>query len=178
MLGGRAFGWDRTVAALERSRDVWRGRGRITRVRALTLIAPLALVTALAAAAPAQSPTLPDKGLAWTLPSGWHDVAAQLTGVVEPAQQLAAATFPLRQTRPDKDCALLTARRQLPADGVLVALLESRAAPGVPSRLRQFPARPVHSRLRRGAIRSYECLGRGINLPFRTQDRAFYAMAM
>jgi hypothetical protein len=147
-------------------------------VRALILVAPLALVTALAAAAPAQSPTLPDKGLAWTLPSGWHDVAPELTGVVEPAQQLAAATFRLRQTHPDKGCALLTARRRLPPDGVLVTLLESRDAAGVPSRLRKFPPRPRHLRLRSGDVRPYECLGEGINLPFRTQDRAFYAMAM
>jgi hypothetical protein len=147
-------------------------------VRALTLVAPLALMTALAAAAPAQSPTLPDKGLAWTLPPGWHDVAQQLTGLADPAQQLAAATFELRQTRPDEGCSLETARRQLPPDGVLVTLLESRDAAGVPSRLRKFPPRPSHFRLRKRDVRPYECLGRGINVPFHTQERAFYAMAL
>ena len=147
-------------------------------MRVLTVVAPLALVTALAAAAPAQSPTLPDKGLAWTLPPGWHDVAQQLTGLADPAQQLAAATFELRQTHPDKGCALLTARRQLPSDGVLVTPLESRDAAGVPPRLRKFPPRPSHFRLRKRDIQPYECLGRGINLPFHAQERAFYAMAM
>jgi hypothetical protein len=147
-------------------------------VRALSLSAPIALAAALAAAAPAQGPTVPDKGLAWTLPPGWHDVAQQLTGLADPAQQLAAATFELRQSRPDPGCSLATARRRLPPDGVLVTLLESRDSAGVPSRLRKFPPRPRHFRLRRADIKPYECLGSGINLPFRAQERAFYAMAM
>jgi hypothetical protein len=153
-------------------------------MRAAAAIAPLAATLTLATAPPAAGPpapptvTLPDKGLAWTLPPGWRDVAQQLTGVSEPPQQLAAATFALRQTKPDKDCSPSTARRQLPPDGVLVMLLESRDAAGVRARLRNFPPRPRHFRLRHRDIRPYECLGPGINLLFRAHDRAFYAMAM
>jgi hypothetical protein len=120
-------------------------------MRAAPTIAPLAAALALATATPAAGPpaptpvSLPDKGLAWTLPPGWRDVAPQLTGLSEPSQQLAAATFPLHQTTPDSDCAPTTARRQIPPDGVLVMLLEHRDAAGVRSRLRDYPPRPTTS---------------------------------
>jgi hypothetical protein len=136
-------------------------------VRVLTAVAPLALVTALAAAAPAQAPA--PNGVTWTLPPGWVAIDQQLTSVVEPRQQLAAASFPVRQTKRDPDCSPATARRQLPRDGVLVQLLESEGSAG---------PRPVHFRLRRSAIRPYECFGPGIIVNFRDHGRTFQAMVM
>ena len=57
--------------------------------------------------------------LAWTPPAGWRDVGPELTQLSEPRQRLAAATFDVRQTKPDHNCSPATARRQMPAGGAL-----------------------------------------------------------
>jgi hypothetical protein len=151
-------------------------------VRAI-LAVPLAATLALAAAPPAGPPKtttaqVPANGLAWTLPPGWFDVSQPLTGVVEPPQQLAAATFALHQSKPDRGCSPDMARRQLPPDGVLVQLVEHRDSAGVRARLRKLPPRPRHFRLHRRAIRPLECFGPALNVPFRTRERAFQAFVM
>jgi hypothetical protein len=151
-------------------------------VRAI-LAAPLAATLALTAAPSAGPPKtttaqVPANGLAWTLPPGWFDVTQPLTGVVEPPQQLAAATFALHQSKPDRGCSPDMARRQLPPDGVLVQLVEHRDSAGVRARLRKLPPRPRHFRLHRRAIRPLECFGPALNVPFRTRERAFQAFVM
>jgi hypothetical protein len=131
----------------------------------------LALIAALAAAilaAPAGSGAA-DPNLAWTLPAGWHDVSPRLTAVGNPAHRLAAATFPLQQTTPDRTCAPETARRQLPADGALVLLLESLEPATLPSRPARFRlGRPVN----------LECFGRGWTAVWTEHGRALQAVVM
>ena len=75
---------------------------------------PAAKPTPTAAATDAEAP---ETGLAWSPPAGWHPVGPRLTALASPVQQLAAATFDLRQSRPDRDCGPQTARAQLPAHG-------------------------------------------------------------
>ncbi|HEY6889656.1 MAG TPA: hypothetical protein VI300_17795 [Solirubrobacter sp.] len=115
----------------------------------------------------------PAAGLSWTLPRGWRPVRSQLTALVQPVHRLAAATFSLRQDKPDRDCGPDTARAQLPAGGALVYLLEDREAEARPRGLAHYPARPKHFRVARA--RTYECLGLGAIVSWTEQGRALEA---
>ena len=114
--------------------------------------------------------------LAWTPPAGWRAVGPQLTQVGEPAHRLAAATFDVRQTKPDHNCSPATARRQMPPDGALVLLLESRETSARPRALARLPRRPEHFRLGRPV--NLECFGHGWTVVWREQGRALQAVAM
>jgi hypothetical protein len=108
--------------------------------------------------------------LAWTLPPGWHAVDTRPTAVVEPRHALTAASFPLRQTRPDRSCAPETARRQLPRDGAVVVLVEYRdARPKLPPRPKPF---------RLGRPSNLECFGHGTTVAWTEQGRALQAIVM
>jgi hypothetical protein len=123
-------------------------------------------------------------GLGWSLPAGWQAVGPRLNALSSPVQQLAAATFDLRQTRPDRDCRLDTARSQLPAHGALVLLLEDResaAERGVsgdggppvtlPRALANLPPRPARFRLPPAV--NAECFGRSRVVWWTEQGRSF-----
>lgn len=101
------------------------------------------------------------------IPDGWHAASRPLTGVVEPAQRLALATFPLTQRRPDPGCAPVTAHRRLRQDEAFIFLFEYRG-PGSPD---AFGPRPRHFRLA-GQSR-YECLGRSFMIRFAERGRRF-----
>jgi len=107
--------------------------------------------------------------LAWTLPAGWSAVGPRLTAVGDPAHRLAAATFALRQTTPDRTCAPETARRQMPPDGALVLLLENRE-------FIKAPQRPPRFRL--GPRVNLECFGLGRTVVWAEQGRAVQAVVM
>jgi hypothetical protein len=115
----------------------------------------------------------PAAGLAWSLPAGWRAVGPRLTALASPVQRLAAATFDLRQSRPDRDCRPDTARAQLPAHGALVLLLENRESAGSPRTLAKLPPRPARFRL--PAAMNAECFGRGRMVWWTEQGRAFQA---
>ena len=110
-------------------------------------------------------------GLSWTLPVGWQAVEPRSTAVIEPVPQLAAATFPLRQDRPDRSCAPETAARRLPRDGAVVWVVETRDIS--PRALARLPARPP--RFVVGRPRSVECLGHGTVVFWQEQGRALSA---
>jgi hypothetical protein len=118
----------------------------------------------------------PAAGLAWSLPAGWRTVGPRLTALASPVQQLAAATFDLRQTRPDRDCRLDTARAQLPAHGALVLLLENRESAVSPPALAKLPPRPARFRLPPAV--DAECFGRGRVVSWTEQGRSFQAQVV
>jgi hypothetical protein len=126
--------------------------------------------------APAPLAGDPVAGLAWSLPAGWRAVGPRLTGLGEPVQQLAAATFDVRQLHPDRDCRPETARAQLPAHGALVLLLENRESAASPSALAKLPPRPARFSLPPAV--DYECLGRGRQVWWSEQGRAFQAWVL
>jgi hypothetical protein len=128
-----------------------------------------------AAATPTTTP-VPAAGLAWSLPAGWRAVGPRLTALASPVQQLAAATFDLRQSRADRDCRPDTARAQLPAHGALVLLLEDREAAASPRALAKLPPRPGRFRLPPAV--NAECLGRGRTVSWTEQGRAFQAWVL
>jgi hypothetical protein len=115
-------------------------------------------------------------GLAWSLPVGWRTVGPRLTALASPVQQLAAATFDLRQDRPDRDCRPDTARAQLPAHGALVLLLENREAAVSPRTLAKLSPRP--SRFRLPPAVNAECFGRGRMVSWTERGRAFQAQVL
>jgi hypothetical protein len=151
--------------------------------RALLLVALLALTACSSEraatgwhrvpvpAAPSATPTA--DAMTWTLPAGWQAVRERLTSLSEPVHRLAAATFALRQDKPDRDCRPDTASRQLPADGALVYILESLETAAHPRGLAKLPSRPRHFRIPRA--RSYECLGMGAVIHWTEQGRALEA---
>ncbi len=103
------------------------------------------------------------------VPSGWHAASRPLTRVVEPAQRLALATFPLTQRRPDPGCAPVTAHRRLRQDEAFIFLFEYRAS-GSPD---AFPPRPRRFELgRRGRSK---CFGDSYVVRFRERGRHFQA---
>lgn len=113
-------------------------------------------------------------GLSWTLPAGWQPAPPAPTAVIEPAPLLAAATFPLRQTRRDPGCAPETAARLLPRDGAIVWISESRDIS--PRDAARVPARPA--RFVVGRPRSIECLGNGVSVHWREQGRVLSAWVL
>jgi len=123
------------------------------------------------AASPAHASATDPAGLAWTLPAGWQPTTWQLTSLGEPVHRFAAATFALRQSRPDPGCSPATARRQLPPDGAIVFMIESRDI--APRDLARMPPRPARFDLPRP--RAYACLGEGSIVSWSEQGRALSA---
>jgi hypothetical protein len=111
-------------------------------------------------------------GLSDRLPGGWRIVEARPTSVVDPRQLLTVATFPLRQSRPDPNCAPRTARAQMPADGALVQIVEYTRR--LPARL---PRRPPRLELPRRPV-ELECTGLGYTVEFAEHGRRLQAVAL
>jgi hypothetical protein len=112
---------------------------------------------------------LTPSGLAWTTPPGWSAVEPGLTALGEPTHRLAAATFPIRQSKPDRTCVPETARRQMPPDGALVILLENEGTASVPPRPAPFRLRPRVT---------LECFGLGTTVVWAEQGRALQAVVL
>ena len=130
----------------------------------------------LRGAKPMPTASAPATGLAWSPPAGWHAVSPRLTALASPVQQLAAATFDLRQARPDRGCRPETARAQLPAHGALVLLLEDRELAAYARTLAKLPPRPARFRLPPAV--NAECFGRGRMVSWTEQGRAFQARVL
>ena len=90
--------------------------------------------------------------LAWTPPAGWRDVGPRLTAVGEPGAPARGRDVRAPPDAPDRTCSPETARRQMPPDGALVLLLESRES----HREGSAAARP---RFRLGPQVNLECFG-------------------
>ena len=116
---------------------------------------------------PPPKPALPPDAMQWTLPRGWQKAPEHLTALAEPVHRLAAATFALKQTHPDRDCSPTSAREQMPADGALVYILESLEASA------KLPQRPAHFIV--GRALNYECLGPGVVFHWTEHGRALQA---
>jgi hypothetical protein len=150
---------------------------------AISVLCSLAVVTACGGSA--DRPVAPEPaGTATTwsdraarvsvdVPPGWHVTARPLTGVAMPVQRLVATSFPVRQRRRDRGCGPLSARRQMPADGAMVYVMEYRG----PTRglLARFPPRSRHFRLDPASLGDYKCLGRSYRITFRDHRRALQA---
>jgi hypothetical protein len=115
-----------------------------------------------------------DAGVAVTRPKGWHVVEPPISSLGEPAERLLLTSYPAER---GGNCGPDRALRALPSGGALVYLFEYRPSVGDPwrgLRRRDFPLRPAHFALRRGALASYECWRAPTYLiRFRDADRPF-----
>ena len=112
------------------------------------------------------------------LPDGWQWIQRPVNGVTEPAQALAASSFPVADdVPPSRGCSPNSILDQMPADGAFVQVVESTQGPGDADhpQLRKYPRRPASFRLDDRYFATYECSGRSYNISFRDHHRAFQA---
>jgi hypothetical protein len=121
----------------------------------------------------------PELGVHATVPGGWHLADEPLTGIVDPREVLALATYPLAGggERGDPCVAVEPALETMPADGALIWLVEHRPArgevwAGLPRS--RFPPRPTTHELTRTDLRPGVCgAALGLSTTFRDADRPF-----
>jgi hypothetical protein len=110
----------------------------------------------------------PEVGLHATLPAGWHLADEPLTGIEEPREVLALATYPLAGSDRASPCPFEP--MPAPADGALIWLVEYRSDP-LPSR---FPRRTTTHELTRDDLRPGFCgAPLGHHATFRDAGRLF-----
>jgi hypothetical protein len=111
------------------------------------------------------------------LPAGWHEVNRPITAVLYPVQVLAAATYPITIRRRPRSCWPTAALRQMPADGVLLQLLEyaPRDSVGRPVRVPRLPHRPRRFSYAGADHEPFECAGLSYKFAFEQGGRAFQA---
>ena len=151
------------------------------RAEANTVLATLTVSAEPPAPAPAgwRQHRAPELGLAATIPDGWHVGEEPLTESVDPREVLALATYPLGAGGSgDGPCvAAQRAVAAMPADGVLIWLLEYRPPRGdvwgdLPRS--RFPPRPDSFVLTRADLQPGLCgAGFGVSTTFRDADRPF-----
>lgn len=83
----------------------------------------------------------------------WHLGDEALTGIVEPREVLALATYPLTRGDGDSPCAGVKSVETMPADGALIWVLEHRSE--LPRN--RFPPRPTTYELTRADLRPGVC---------------------
>jgi hypothetical protein len=143
-------------------------------VRGIVLVLGVLVLTA---ASPPKQVIFRAAGISVAYPHGWYATARPLTAVDYPPQRLAIASYPLRQNRPDNDCAPATALAEMPASGALIFVIEyAQPSPFGPVRMRDFPSRPKRFRL--GGFARYECFGPSYMLLFREAGRFFQLHAV
>ena len=134
--------------------------------------------TEAATPTPASAPqTLehPTAGVSISYPSGWDATTRPLTEVVWPPERLAAATYPLDDIEPGRDCNPGPALAALPRDGALLHLFEytKRASGDGDGDARDFPDRPPRFSLEPESLLNYECAGLSYAIVFTDGGRRF-----
>jgi hypothetical protein len=113
------------------------------------------------------------RGLHLVRPSAWRVYKQTLTQAISARDQLALGTFPLHQTKPDRNCTPATALRSRPPAGGFIFLYEQEGLNR--TQLGRVPPRPERLRLPRSSYGAYECLGPSWRVDFRDGGRAFTA---
>lgn len=118
----------------------------------------------------------PARGVTAVHPDGWHATVG-LTRLSYPREVVTLASF---RPRRGEGCGPDRARRDMPADGALVFVIEYRPASGAVwsggVRRAHFPARSRRIALPRGPQHALECFGLGHVLRFRDADRPLQVM--
>jgi hypothetical protein len=116
-------------------------------------------------------------GLAVRTPAGWQVDQRPLTSLISPRQLLVISSFPMRERRPDPNCASRTAISELPPTGALLLLLEQPSAANESGAHALFGKRPNHFHLERLRARPHECFGIARGVDFQTTGREIYLLA-
>jgi len=140
------------------------------------VLAALATVVTIAACGEGNAPSQVGRG-SIPLPVGWREIGRPITGVLYPKQVFAAATYPIVFHHKPRSCFPKAALRQMPADGVLLQLIEySPADPtGKPVRVPDLPPRPHRLSYADATYAMFECAGPSYKFDFEQRSRAFQA---
>lgn len=135
-------------------------------VRALRRLAPalVALACLAVAGASAAGPGLPP---------GWHRIQRPITSVISPRQLLAAATYPIVFAHRPESCQPRAAVNQMPADGVLLQIIEY--VPPRSGRPLRLPRRPRRFSYEDAVYAPFECAGRSFQFAYEQGGHALQA---
>lgn len=117
------------------------------------------------------------RGVSAELPAGWQLLRKPITGVIQPVQALAAASYPVDLGKPPPGCHPGRLLDQKPPGGALVQVVEWSGRDGQPN-FDEFPHRQSPFPLRDDAYASYECAGPSYNVTFRDHGRRFQVFVM
>lgn len=111
------------------------------------------------------------------LPGGWHEVPRPITGVLYPRQVFAAATYPLVLHRRPRSCVPAAALHQMPADGVLLQVIEYSPtdSAGNPVRVPALPPRPRRFSYADASYEPFECAGPSYKFVYSQEGHALQA---
>jgi hypothetical protein len=150
-------------------------RGKLVAM-ALAALA-IALTVSAGAGGSGDSASRPEAAGNLRLPTGWHAVRRPITAVLYPVQVLAAATYPISLRHRPRSCWPNAALRQMPADGVLLQVIEytPRDSVGKPVRVPHLPHRPNRFSYSDADYEPFECAGLSYKFDFEQGGRAFQA---
>lgn len=111
------------------------------------------------------------------LPPGWTEIARPISDVLYPVQALAASTYPIAFRHRPESCWPDAALDQMPADGVLLQIIEY--APSGPNgrslRVPRLPPRPRRFSYADATYAPFECEGPSYQFAYEQQGRALQA---
>ena len=107
------------------------------------------------------------------LPPGWHAIERPITSVVNPRQLLAAATYPIVFAHPPESCQPRAAVNQMPADGILLQIIEY--VPPRSGRSLRLPRRPHRFSYEDATYAPFECAGRSFQFAYEQDGHALQA---
>jgi hypothetical protein len=144
----------------------------------MLVLAALAAAVTIAACGEGNVPSQPrSSGGSVVLPAGWREIGRPITGVIYPRQVFAAATYPIVFHRRPRSCFPKAALRQMPADGVLLQLIEYSPTDSTRKSVRvpDLPPRPHHFSYADATYAMLECAGPSYKFDFEQRSRAFQA---
>jgi hypothetical protein len=140
------------------------------------VLAALAAVVTIAACGEGNAPSQSSGGSV-ALPAGWREIGRPITGVIYPKQVFAAATYPIAFHHKPRSCFPKAALRQMPADGVLLQIIEysPTGSTGKPVRVPGLPPRQHRFSYADATYAMFECTGLSYKFDFEQGSRAFQA---
>jgi hypothetical protein len=111
------------------------------------------------------------------LPAGWREIHRPISGVIYPKQVFAAATYPIVFHHKPRSCFPKAALRQMPADGILLQIIEyaHTGSIGRPVRVPDSPPRPHRFTYADATYAMFECAGPSYKFDFEQGYRVFQA---
>jgi hypothetical protein len=111
------------------------------------------------------------------LPPGWRQIKRPISGVIYPRQVLAAATYPVTFSRRPQGYLPGAALSQMPADGVLLQIIEyaPTGPSGKPLRVPRLPRRPDRFSYDDATYARFECAGPSYKFDYRQAGHALQA---
>lgn len=144
----------------------------------MLVLAALVVVVTVAACGKGNTPSQAgSSGGSIPLSTGWREIGRPITGVLYPKQVFAAATYPIVFHHKPRSCFPKAALRQMPADGVLLQLIEYSPtdSTGKPVRVPDLPPRPHRFSYADATYAMFECAGPSYKFDFEQRSRAFQA---